>query len=150
MRPFGNETGRTGLSPSSRKKEGFFMIENDDLTSAGVPWSEVPEFARHTVAWIDGRHEPAQRHYPDMDTVLVLEILSKLSHLHEKRPRGSKAMLDAAGTRARLRDLRPSAWLISPSTGWKWAKWPNGEVGWLPADIELPANLRVPARNDFH
>jgi hypothetical protein len=45
--------------------------------------------------------------------------------------------------------LRPGAWLISPFTGWKWAKWPNGEVGWLPNEIELPAKLKVSARNDL-
>ena len=30
------------------------MSDNKDLTSAGVPWNEVPEFARRRVAWIDG------------------------------------------------------------------------------------------------
>jgi len=32
-----------------------------DVTSAGVNWNEVPEFARHHVAWIDGRHGSAPR-----------------------------------------------------------------------------------------
>ena len=41
------------------------------------------------------------------------------------------------------------AWLISPYTGWKWAKWPSGHVGWLPSDLKLPPCLRVPARNDI-
>jgi hypothetical protein len=75
--------------------------------------------------------------------------LARSPSLHEDRPRGSKAMLDAAGARARLRDVRPGAWLISPFTGWKWAKWPSGDVGWLPADIELPATLRAVPRNDI-
>ena len=57
--------------------------------------------------------------------------------------------IDAAGARARLRDVRPGAWLISPFSGWKWAKWPSGDVGWLPTDIELPATLQVMARNDM-
>ena len=38
-------------------------VASDDgpvLTSAGVPWSEVPEFARPDVAWIDGRHGSAR------------------------------------------------------------------------------------------
>jgi hypothetical protein len=69
-----------------------------------------------------------------MDAVPVPDILCGLPDLHEDRPRGSKAMLDAAGARARLRDERPGAWLISPYTGWKWAKWPNENVGWLPGD----------------
>jgi hypothetical protein len=76
-------------------------------------------------------------------------ILNKLPSLHERRPRGSKPMIDVAGARARLCGVRPGAWLISPFTGWKWAKWPNGEVGWLPNEIELPASLKVSARNDL-
>jgi len=34
----------------SKKKGG------PELTSAGVPWTEVPEFARLHVGWMDGRH----------------------------------------------------------------------------------------------
>ena len=56
-------------------------------------------------------------------------------------------MLDAAGAQAPLREVRPGGWLISPYTGWKWAKFPNGEVGWLPANIGLPASLEVTAHN---
>ena len=51
--------------------------------------------------------------------------------------------------RQRLANYRPGAWLISPYTGWKWAKWPDGEVGWLPADVALPDLLRVRSRNDI-
>jgi tetratricopeptide (TPR) repeat protein len=50
--------------------------------------------------------------------------------------------------RARLHEVRPGAWLISPYTGWNWAKWPSGDVGWLPSDVKLPPCLRVLARND--
>jgi len=53
------------------------------------------------------------------------------------------------GARQRLANYRPGAWLISPYTGWKWAKWPDGEVGWLPADVALPDLLRVRSRNDI-
>ena len=120
-----------------------------ELTSAGVPWSEVPEFARPHVAWMDGRHGSAQATLPSVDVVPVPDILNTLPYLHEDRPRGSKAMIDAAGARARLRDVRPGAWLISPYSGWKWAKWPSGDVGWLPANVELPAALQVSARNDI-
>ena len=119
-----------------------------ELTSAGVPWSKVPASARPHVAWIDGRHGSAQVTLPSVDVVPVPEVLNTLPYLHEDRPRGSKAMIDAAGARARLRDVRPGGWLISPYTGWKWAKWPSGDVGWLPADVELPATLQVSARND--
>ena len=120
-----------------------------ELTSAGVPWREVPEFARHYVEWMDGRHGSAQATLPSVDVVPVPDVLNTLPFLHEDRPRGSKAMLDAAGAQARLRDVRPGAWLISPYSGWKWAKWPSGDVGWLPANVELPASLQVAARNDI-
>jgi hypothetical protein len=160
MRPFGNETGRAIVSPPrpnrwrvflSKKTETNVVLDDGgpELTSAGVPWSEVPEFARADVAWMDGRHGSAQSTLPPVDVVPVPDILHRLPYLHEDRPRGSRAMLDAAGARARLRDVRPGAWLISPYTGWKWAKWPSGDVGWLPKDIELPVTLRVMARNDI-
>ena len=120
-----------------------------ELTSAGVPWTEVPEFARHDVAWMDGRHGPAESLLPSLDVVPVPDILGTLPYLHKDRPLGSKAMVDVAGAKARLRDARPGAWLISPYTGWKWAKWPSGDVGWLPADVEMPAALQVSARDDI-
>jgi hypothetical protein len=129
--------------------EGFFMSDEKDVTSAGVPWSDVPEFAVHHVEWMDGRHGSSQRPLPSLDEVPVPDILNRLPYLHEQRPRGSKAMIDAAGARARLHEARPGAWLISPFTGWKWAKWPSGDVGWLPSDVELPPGLRVAARNDI-
>jgi hypothetical protein len=111
--------------------------------------AKLSEFARADVAWIDSRHGSAQSSLPPVDVLPVPDILYRLPYLHENRPRGSKAMLDAAGARARLRDVRPGAWLISPFSGWKWAKWPSGDVGWLPPDIELPATLKVAARNDM-
>ncbi len=74
-----------------------------EFTSAGVPWSEVPEFALADVAWIDGRHGSAQPSLPSVDAVPVPDILCGLPYPHETRPRGSKAMLGAAGARARGR-----------------------------------------------
>jgi len=133
---------------SKNKESNRASDGGPELTSAGVPWSEVPEFARVHVAWIDGRHGSAQSLLPPVDVVPVPEILYKLPYLHEHRPTGSKAMLDVVGARARLRDVRPGAWLISPYSGWKWAKWPSGDVGWLPAEIDLPETLRVAALND--
>jgi hypothetical protein len=124
------------------------MSDEKDLTSAGVPWSEVPEFARHHVEWMDGRHGASQVPLPTIADVPVPQVLTMLPHLNEHRPRGSKAMIDAHGARARLNGLRPGAWLISPFTGWKWATWPNGDVGWLPNDVQLPESLKVTARND--
>jgi hypothetical protein len=114
--------------------------------------------ARNERAWLHRRLEygdrislaaPAHdRLWQIFDLVPVPDILYRLPYLLENRPRRSKAMLDVAGAKARLRDVRPGAWLISPYTGWKWAKWPSGDIGWLPADTELPATLRVAARND--
>jgi hypothetical protein len=81
-------------------KDGFFMSGDKDITSAGVPWSEVSDCAKHHVEWIDGRHGSSQRPLPSLDEVPVPDILNKLPRLHEQRPRGSKAMIDAAGARA--------------------------------------------------
>jgi hypothetical protein len=120
----------------------------DEFTSAGMKWSDVPEHARHKAAWIDGRHGPTRAHLPTIEIEPIPDILHRLPLLHDDRPRGSKPMLDVAGATARLRGARPGAWLLSPYTGWKWAVWPNGEVGWVPAKVELPPNLRVQARND--
>ena len=134
---------------SKNKETAVASDGGPELTSAGVPWREVPEFARHYVEWMDGRHGSAQTMLPSVDVVPVSDVLNTLPFLHEDRPRGSKAMLDAAGAQERLRDVRPGAWLISPYSGWKWAKWPSGDVGWLPANVELPASLQVATRNDI-
>ena len=134
---------------SKNKETAVASDGGPELTSAGVPWREVPEFARHYVEWMDGRHGSAQTMLPPIEVVPVPDVLNTLPFLHEDRPRGSKAMLDAAGAQERLRDVRPGAWLISPYCGWKWARWPSGDVGWLPANVELPASLRVAARNDI-
>jgi hypothetical protein len=133
------------------KKKGPKVVSDGgpELTSAGVPCGEVPDFARPHVAWIDGRHGSAQSPLPSVDVVPVPDILNRLPYLHDDRPRGGKAMIDVAGARMRLRDVRPGAWLISPYTGWKWAKWPNGKIGWLPTNVELPVSLQVSTHNDI-
>jgi hypothetical protein len=92
---------------STKKRSKAVRDGGPDLTSAGVPWSEVPEFARPHVAWIDGRHGSAQTPLPPVDVVPVPDALNRLPYPHEDRPLGSKAMLDAAGARTRLRDARP-------------------------------------------
>jgi hypothetical protein len=51
-----------------------------------------------------------QRPFTALDDVPIPEFLNKLPHLHEQRPRGWTAMIDAAGARA-LHELRPGAWL---------------------------------------
>jgi hypothetical protein len=127
-------------------------IENEPavaVTSAGVPWSEVPASVVHFVEWMDGIHGPARDSLPPVDEVPIPPILYSLPRLHPDRPRGSTPMLDVHGAKSRLSKCRPGAWLRSPYTGWQWAKWPDGEVGWLRKDISLPASLRVRTRNDL-
>jgi hypothetical protein len=137
---------------SAKGENVTFIVDipdgGDEFTSAGMKWSAVPEHARYKAAWIDGRHGPTRARLPTVEVEPIPDILYRLPHLHDKRPRGSKAMLDAGGASARLRGARPGAWVVSPYTGWKWAVWPTGEVGWLPANVALPANLRAQARND--
>ena len=60
---------------------------------------------------------------PPVDQIPIPAALLSLPVLHTDRPRGSKPMADVHGARQRLADCRPGAWLISPYTGWKWAKW---------------------------
>lgn len=123
--------------------------DTDDVTSAGVPWSEVPDFARPHVVWIDGRHGSAKNVLPTIDEIPVPSVLFELPRLHEKRPRGSTAMIDFSGAKSRLANCRPGAWLVSPYTGWRWAKWPTGEIGWVPPAVDLPESLRVSSRDDI-
>ena len=49
-----------------------------------------------SVEWIDGRHGSSQRPLPSLDEVPVPDILNRLPYLHEQRPRGSTAMIEAA------------------------------------------------------
>ena len=127
------------------KRKAFSIVSNqiDGSHVGGCPWADVPEFARPHVAWIDGRGAPFQDTLPTTSEMPIPEILFTLTSLHPDRPRGSKPMLDASGAKARLENCRPGAWLISPFSDWKWAKWPDGEVGWVPANIQLPGSLRV-------
>ncbi|WLB48293.1 hypothetical protein QIH93_10035 [Bradyrhizobium ottawaense] len=132
-----------------RKSSDGAAAGSADLTSAGVCWSEVPDFALAHVEWMDGRHGSAGQNLPSVDQAPIPAILFSLPRLHQDRPRGTKAMIDVNGAKCRLAKCRPGAWLLSPFTGWKWAKWPDGEVGWLPSDVALPSLLRVQSRNDI-
>ena len=95
-----------------------------DVTSAGIPWSEVPDYVLTKLEWMDGRHGPAREPLPPIEQVRIPVVLFTLPCLHEDRPRGSKAMIDAQGAKLRLSNCRPGAWVMSPFTGWRWAKWP--------------------------
>jgi hypothetical protein len=139
-----------------KPEEGFFMSKRNtnsaaavlgDVTSSGVPWSELPDWVLERVEWMDGRHGAAKEPLPSIDEIPIPAMLFILPCLHEDRPRGSKAMLDVHGAKLRLSNCRPGAWVLSPFTGWQWAKWPNGEVGWVPANVALPLSLRVLSRS---
>jgi hypothetical protein len=82
----------------------------------------------------------SQRPLPAIDDVPVPDIVNRLPCRHEQRPRGSRAMIDAAGARARLREVRPRGVANQSIHGLemgqvaKWpsgqvAKWPSGQVG---------------------
>jgi hypothetical protein len=135
------------------KPSNFFPHDAPSIlnqtTSAGVSWDEVPDFAISQVEWMDGRHGSAKQTLPSIEHTPVPAVLFSLPRLHENRPLGSKAMIDFHGANFRLANCRPGAWLISPYTGWRWAKWPTGDVGWIPADAALPESLRVRSRDDF-
>ena len=133
----------------SERKSNAPRTGSSELTSAGVPWSEVPDSPCPYTEWLDGRHGSAEDALPSVDQIPIPEVLLALPVLHPDRPTGSKPMADVSGARQRLANCRPGAWLISPYTGWRWAKWPNGEVGWLSPDTVLPDALRVRSRNDI-
>ena len=63
----------------SKNKETTFASDGGpELTSAGVPWREVPEFARHYVEWMDGRHGSPQTMLPPIEVVPVPDVLNTL------------------------------------------------------------------------
>jgi len=117
-------------------------------TSAGVRFIDVPGDARHEVEWIDGCHVFSSN-LPTLDDMPVPEILYQLPVLHPDRPRGSRAMLCAHGAKGRLVGLRPGAWTVTPFNDWRYAIFPDGQVGWIPKDVDLPQALFIPFRNDI-
>ena len=123
----------------SKRKTNGAAAGSGGVTSSGVPWSEVPDFVLTKVEWMDGRHGPAREPLPSIGQVPIPAVLFTLPCLHEDRPRGSSAMIDTQGAKLRPSNCRPGAWVKSPITGWRWAKWPTGEVGWVPANVALPA-----------
>ena len=131
------------------KKRNVSLNHDDFVTSAGMRLSDVPEFARHEVEWMEGVQGSATDGLPPETEVAIPDILYSLPELHPARPRGSKAMIDVHGANFRLKGCRPGAWLISPFAGWKWAVWPSGHIGWVPKNIKLPDCLRVTGREDI-
>jgi hypothetical protein len=121
----------------------------EDVTSAGVPWSKVPEWALADVEFMEGRHGPSTKPLPSLDEVPIPAILFELQFPHEERARGTKAMIDAHGAQARLNGCRPGAWMIAPYGGNRFVVTPDGTAHWCPKSLELPDSLRVDARNDL-
>jgi hypothetical protein len=54
------------------------------------------------------------------------------------------------GAKGRLVGLRPGVWTVTPFNDWRYSIFPDGVVGWIPKEIDLPQTLFVPFRNDVH
>jgi hypothetical protein len=52
-------------------------------------------------------------------------------------------MVDAWGAKRCLAMSEPGAWVISPLTNRIWARWPGGEIDWLPPSVLLPSAAKV-------
>ena len=116
-------------------------------TSAGVSFSDVPEHARSRVEWIEGCHS-FNGQLPGFDELPIPSILYQLPVLHPDRPRGSRAMICAHGAKGRLIGLRAGAWTVTPMNDWRFAIFPDGDVGWIPKELDLPQALFVNFSND--
>jgi hypothetical protein len=57
-----SETGGGFLM--SKCKSDQPAADLSDVTSAGVPWSELPDYALAYVEWMDGRHGSAKEILP--------------------------------------------------------------------------------------
>jgi hypothetical protein len=80
-------------------------------------------------------HEPVPRFQFKRDCFLCLPVTELKPPCSPERQAGNRRT-------ARLRDVRPGAWLISPYSGWKWAKWSGGDVGWLRQTLSCPRSCK--------
>ena len=62
-----------------KRKSSTPATASSEVTSAGVPWSEVPDFALFHVEWMDGRHGSAKQTLPPVDRVAIPPVLYLLS-----------------------------------------------------------------------
>ena len=46
-------------------------LNESEVTSTGMPWSEVGDFALPYAEWLDGRHGPAEDALPSLDQVPI-------------------------------------------------------------------------------
>jgi len=74
----------------------------------------------------------------------VPDVLMQMPVLHPDRPTGSRAMLCISGAKGRLVGLRAGAWTVTPFNNWRYAVFPNDQVGWIPNEIVLPEALFIP------
>jgi hypothetical protein len=81
----------------SKRKSEAPATGSSDLTSTGMPWSEVPNSPCPYTEWLGGRHGPAKDTLPSVDQFPIPEPLLALPVLHADRPRGSKPMADVNG-----------------------------------------------------
>jgi len=118
-----------------------------DVTSTDMCWPAMPEFDPSNVVWLDERRGSVNEPMPPVDrgpsSAVLITFPFALPRLHEGHPMGPKAMGDSNRAKRQLRRCKSGAWLLSPYTGWCWAKWHTGDVGWVPANVELPNCLRV-------
>jgi len=130
------------------EREFYSLPENlsYNVTSNGVPFSEVPEYAREKVEWIEGVHYFSGP-LPSLEEFPVPDVLMQMPVLHPDRPTGSRAMLCASGAKERLVGLRAGAWTVTPFNNWRYAVFPNDQVGWIPNEIVLPEALFIPYRD---
>lgn len=70
-------------------------------------------------------------------------FLFALPSQNEAGPRSPRTMGDVTIAKRRIQNHGPGALLLSPMTGHLWAKWPRGEVDWVPASVTLPDFLHV-------
>ncbi len=106
------------------KERNVNLNHDDHITSVGKRLGDVPDFVRHEVEWMEGAHGSPKDGLPSEAEVPVpaaIKVFSKRAV--SGHPRGATTMIDAAGANHRLKNCRAGAWLISPRTGHKWAKW---------------------------
>ncbi len=73
----------------SKRKANGAAAGSGGVTSAGIPWSEVPDFALTKAEWMDGRHGPAREPLPSIDQVPIPAVLFTLPCSHEDCKRRS-------------------------------------------------------------
>ena len=75
----------------SKRKSSTPAAAFSEVASAGVPWSEVPDFALFHVEWMDGRHNSAKQTLPPVEQVpiplfyLLSQACTRTVH-SERRP----------------------------------------------------------------